>query len=111
MTLLDRFLLEGKTAIVTGASSGIGERIALVFAEAGASVYAVARRFERLSALAKNEPRIQPWQADLSREDDCECLVANILERTPRIDVLVNNAGISNVAPARDETTADFRPS
>ncbi|MGO8863589.1 MAG: SDR family NAD(P)-dependent oxidoreductase [Acidimicrobiales bacterium] len=109
MTLLDRFLLEGKTAIVTGASSGIGERIALVFAEAGASVYAVARRFERLSELAKNEPRIQPWQADLSREDDCEYLVANILERTPRIDVLVNNAGISNVTPAQDETTADFR--
>jgi NAD(P)-dependent dehydrogenase (short-subunit alcohol dehydrogenase family) len=109
MTLLDRFRLDGKTAVVTGASSGIGERIALAFAEAGASVVAVARRFERLSALAVSEPQIRPWPADLSKQDDCECLIAKILEHTPRIDVLVNSAGISNIARALDETTADFQ--
>jgi NAD(P)-dependent dehydrogenase (short-subunit alcohol dehydrogenase family) len=107
--VLDRFRLDGKTAVVTGASSGIGERIAATFAEVGANVVAVARRTDRLSELAEQRPGITPWPADLSDETATESLVSRVLEQTPRVDVLVNNAGISNIARAEDESTSDFR--
>jgi NAD(P)-dependent dehydrogenase (short-subunit alcohol dehydrogenase family) len=109
MSLLDRFRLDGKIAIVTGASSGIGERIATAFAEVGADVHAVARRTDRLSALAEHHAGITPHPADLSDEAACEGLIAEILDHAGAIDILVNNAGISNIARAQDETTADFR--
>jgi NAD(P)-dependent dehydrogenase (short-subunit alcohol dehydrogenase family) len=109
MSLLDRFRLDGKTAIVTGASSGIGERIAAAFAEVGADVHAVARRTDRLEALAEHHPGITPRTADLSDETACEGLVAEVLEQVGAVDILVNNAGISNIARAQDESTADFR--
>jgi NAD(P)-dependent dehydrogenase (short-subunit alcohol dehydrogenase family) len=106
--VLDRFRLDGKTAIVTGASSGIGESIVTTFAEVGATVYAVARRKERLDALAKENPAIVPWRADLADADDREGLVAGVVERAGRVDVLVNCAGIASLLKAVDETTADF---
>ena len=109
MDLLDRFRLDGKTAVVTGASSGIGERIALAFAELGATVYGVARRVDRLAALAEQHPTITAMPADLADEAACEQVIAEVLERAGAIDVLVNNAGISNIARAQDESTADFR--
>ena len=109
MNLLDRFRLDGKTAIVTGASSGIGERIATAFAEAGATVYGLARRADRLSALAESHPGITPWPVDLAEERSVEQVVADVLDNSHRIDILVNNAGISNIARAQDESTADFR--
>jgi NAD(P)-dependent dehydrogenase (short-subunit alcohol dehydrogenase family) len=107
--VLDRFRLDGQTAIVTGASSGIGASIATVFAELGARVFAVARRAERLSALASAYPAIQPWQTDLADEVQCERVVDGILERAGRIDILVNNAGMANIVRAQDETTEGFR--
>jgi NAD(P)-dependent dehydrogenase (short-subunit alcohol dehydrogenase family) len=109
MTLLDRFQLTGKIAIVTGASSGIGRAVAAGFAEAGATVYGVARREDRLSALARQQPGVRPWAADLADLEVCERLVAGVLEDANRIDVLVNNAGISNISRAEEEGTMDFR--
>lgn len=109
MSLLDRFRLDGKTAVVTGASSGIGEAVAIAFAQAGATVYAVARRKDRLSELAERCQGIEPWVVDLSDQDDCERLVPAVVEAAGGVDVLVNNAGISNIARAQEETTADFR--
>jgi NAD(P)-dependent dehydrogenase (short-subunit alcohol dehydrogenase family) len=108
MSLLDRFTLEGKTAIVTGATSGIGKRTATAFAEVGATVYAVARRAELLDELADHDGRIVPLPADLLDEAACEQVVARVLEQTAQVDILVNNAGASNIARAEDETTTDF---
>ena len=109
MTLLNRFRLDGKVAVVTGASSGIGEAIACAFVSAGARVFAVARRADRLSALAETQSGITPICADLADEGTCEDVIERVLSQAEGVDVLVNNAGISNIARAQEETTADFR--
>lgn len=82
-----------KVAVVTGASSGIGEATARELARRGYRVVAVARRRERLEALAA-EIGGEVEVADVSDRDDVERAAAAILERHPRIDVLVSNAGI-----------------
>lgn len=107
-SLLDRFRLDGRIAIVTGASSGIGNGVAAALAEAGATVYAVARREERLAALAAAHRGVQPWPTDLADEEARERLVAEILGREARVDVLVNAAGVAGIGRAQDESTAAF---
>jgi NAD(P)-dependent dehydrogenase (short-subunit alcohol dehydrogenase family) len=102
------FSLDGTTSIVTGASSGIGLGLTVSLAEAGSTVYAVARRADRLAELAERDVRIRPIVADLSREEDRQKMVAEVLRQSGRVDVLVNNAGISNITPAVEESTADF---
>jgi len=64
------FDLTGRTALVTGASSGFGARFARVLAAAGATVWAAARRKERLEELAARDPRIRPIGGDVSAEAD-----------------------------------------
>jgi NAD(P)-dependent dehydrogenase (short-subunit alcohol dehydrogenase family) len=105
----DIFSVKGRVAVVTGASSGLGERFARVLANAGAQVVAAARRDDRLDALASEVPGIVPHRADLSRDDDRAALVQAAVERYGRIDVLVNNAGFGVAAPALDETMSAFR--
>jgi len=102
------FDLTGKRALVTGASSGLGRRMALVLAQAGATVAATARRADRLEALAGEHPSIVPFTADLASADDREALVASVEERLGGIDVLVNNAGIADPKPIEQETLEDF---
>jgi NAD(P)-dependent dehydrogenase (short-subunit alcohol dehydrogenase family) len=109
MGLLERFRLDGKVAVVTGASSGIGAGIAAAFVEAGATVHAVARRADRLDELAAGLDGVVPRVVDLADTTATERLVTEVLADAGRIDVLVNNAGISNIARAQDERTADFR--
>lgn len=90
--------LTGKVAIVTGASSGIGEMTARVFAREGASVILVARREARLhkicAEIAEEGLQADYVVADLTLEDNCEKVVQHVLAREGRIDILVNNAGI-----------------
>lgn len=90
--------LEGKVAIVTGASSGVGRAISTLFAKEGASVIAVARRKERLDALAeelKSEAGIIiPFQGDISKTEDIEAMIDYAEEKFGKLDILVNNAGI-----------------
>jgi NAD(P)-dependent dehydrogenase (short-subunit alcohol dehydrogenase family) len=105
-TLPDVFDLTGRTAIVTGASSGLGSRFAEVLAGAGATVYAAARRLDRLESLAGEHPGIRPVRCDVSSSDDCAALVARAVAETGRLDVLVNNAGTSGPARVEDETEA-----
>lgn len=69
------FRLEGRTAIVTGASSGLGWRFARVLHAAGAGVVVAARRLERLDALAAHHPRMTAVACDITRPDDVERLV------------------------------------
>jgi len=80
-----------KTALLTGASSGIGEATALHLAELGFTVYASARRVDRMSDLA--DRGIRTRSVDVSDDDSMVALVETIIAETGRIDVLVNNAG------------------
>jgi NAD(P)-dependent dehydrogenase (short-subunit alcohol dehydrogenase family) len=105
------FRLEGRCAIVTGASSGLGERFVRVLHHAGATVVAVARRTQRLEKLAEElGDRVVPHTCDVSDDAQVDKLVADVLAQTGGgIDVLVNNAGIVNVVAAEDEAREDFR--
>ena len=84
----------GKVAVVTGASSGIGDAIARRLAAGGLTVVAVGRRAERLDALAQRQPRIVPFPADVGRRTDVTSLPEFVAAELGRCDVLVNNAGI-----------------
>jgi NAD(P)-dependent dehydrogenase (short-subunit alcohol dehydrogenase family) len=104
----DLFSLCGRTAVVTGASSGLGARFATVLAAAGATVFAAARRVDRLAEVAAGDARIHPVACDVSREEDRRRLVETVLASTGRFDVLVNNAGTAGAACAVDEHSQDF---
>jgi len=101
----DRFSLAGKTALLTGASSGIGRRFAQVLAEAGATVGIVARREEVLKEISGQFERCVPFPADLSAPEAADELARAALEELGPIDILVNNAAsIAGGVKAEDET-------
>jgi dehydrogenase/reductase SDR family member 7B len=96
MTYAERFA--GKVVLVTGASSGIGRALALRLGKAGAKVGVVARRGERLRALAKelgDETSMMVLEGDISDEDFCTKAVGDLAEAYGKVDLIVNNAGIS----------------
>ena len=103
------FRLDGRVAIVTGASSGLGERFARVLAQAGASVVVAARRAERLKALVAELPDAIAVPTDMQNEEDLLRLIDQTIEHYGRIDVLVNNAGITENYPALDLSADRFR--
>jgi NAD(P)-dependent dehydrogenase (short-subunit alcohol dehydrogenase family) len=105
---LSAFRLDGKVAIVTGASAGLGARFAQVLDAAGAKVVLVARRMERLEALAEELDDALPVQCDLQEADQRDRVVEEALEKYGRVDVLVNNAGMVDAEPAIDEPIERF---
>ncbi len=90
--------LDGKIAIVTGSSSGIGKAIALRFAQEGATVVVAARRFykceETVAQIESAGGRAWALQTDIADESQVEQLMAETIRRHQRLDILVNNAGI-----------------
>jgi NAD(P)-dependent dehydrogenase (short-subunit alcohol dehydrogenase family) len=102
------FRLDGKVAIVTGASAGLGARFARVLDAAGARVVVAARREDRIRALADELRDAHAVPCDLAEEGTPGALVAATLAHFGRVDVLVNNAGISEPTPALDESTEHF---
>lgn len=105
--------LNGKVALVTGASSGIGEATALALAVEGARVTIAARRFQRLADLAG---RIRhaggeafPIEADVTDEAQARAMVEHVLRQYGRLDMLLNVAGVGVAAPFQNTTTAEYR--
>ena len=113
MSLLDLFRLDGKVAIVTGASSGLGVAFALGLAEAGADVALCARRSDRLDEVRSRVEalgrRSIAVKADVTNVDDCRRVVEETVGALGGVDVLVNNAGVGGGAPATREDPDDFR--
>jgi NAD(P)-dependent dehydrogenase (short-subunit alcohol dehydrogenase family) len=105
---LGQFRLDGKVAIVTGASAGLGARFARVLDAVGTRVVVAARRRDRLEQLAAQLHDAHPVECDLAEDGSPEALVAATLAHYGRVDVLVNNAGVSEPTPAFDETTDKF---
>ncbi len=104
------FRLDGRVAVVTGASSGLGDRFARVLHAAGATVVASARRTDRLEALAADlGDRLLPVTCDVSSDEACERLIAEAIAVDGHLDVLVNNAGIGDTVAAEDESMDHFR--
>jgi NAD(P)-dependent dehydrogenase (short-subunit alcohol dehydrogenase family) len=113
MNVLDSFRLDGKVAIVTGASSGLGVAFARGLAQAGADVAICARRADRLQttkeAVEGEGRRCAAIEADVSVVEDCARVVESSVSELGRVDVLVNNAGIGTAVPATREQPEEFR--
>lgn len=105
----DMFRVDSKVALITGASSGLGSRFARVLKEAGAEVVLVARRAERLEELATAIGGGTVIAADLSIPGSGREVVTKALEAHGRIDIVVNNAGVTRVGPALRDDTDEFR--
>ena len=106
--------LAGCAALVTGASSGIGEATALELASHGANVVVVARRKDRLDDLvariaAAGKGSATAVIADITDEAAAQDAVAQTVERYGRLDVLVNNAGLMLLGPTAEASTADWK--
>lgn len=104
------FRLDGQTAIVTGASSGLGARFAHVLHDAGAFVVVAGRRTDRLNALVDSlgPDRSLAVATDVTDPDAVTALVEAAVRRFGALDVMVNNAGISTPMPAEDESAVGF---
>jgi NAD(P)-dependent dehydrogenase (short-subunit alcohol dehydrogenase family) len=104
--------LEGKTAVVTGSSSGIGKAIALRFGMEGAKVVVAARRLDRCEQTAaqirKNGGEGSAIQTDVSDESQVDALIRETVHRYGRLDILVNNAGMFGGGRLADTTTKAF---
>ena len=113
MSVLDRFRLDGKVAVVTGASSGLGVAFAKALAEAGADVVLGARRADRLEetgALVTVAGRkFTALQTDVTQPEQCDALIAHAVATFGHVDILVNNAGVGTAVPATRETPEQFR--
>src|ERR1700674_4780416 len=103
------FKLEGRVALVTGASSGLGRRFARVLDAAGARVALAGRRVERLQQLAGELRDALPVACDVTNDAEIGAMVDATLKRFGKIDVLVNNAGSADPYPAEEEPLAEFR--
>jgi NAD(P)-dependent dehydrogenase (short-subunit alcohol dehydrogenase family) len=102
------FRLDGQIALVTGASSGIGEHCARTLHRAGARVALLARRLHRLEALSAELQGTIAVRCDLADPVQRERSVREVEKRLGRIDVLVNNAGLAFMAPIEEESLTDF---
>jgi NAD(P)-dependent dehydrogenase (short-subunit alcohol dehydrogenase family) len=113
MSAMDRFDLDGRVAVVTGGTRGLGEGFARALADAGAAVMLVGRDADRgrtvSGALADGGAKAGFTAADVTSHDDVARVLQETLEEFGRVDILVNNAGACVHAPALEVTDEDWR--
>lgn len=111
--ILETFRLDGKVALVTGASSGLGVGFAKALADVGADVVLAARRTDRLhetkAAIEAMGRRAIAVTTDVADPDQCTAAVEAAIAEFGRLDVLVNNAGVASSVPALREDPDEFR--
>lgn len=110
---LDRFRLDDRVVVITGASSGLGVGFARATAAVGATLVLAARREDRLEAHAEElrvaGTSVLTRRTDVSVQSECEALAAAAVEEFGRIDVLINNAGMGPAGVALHEDPEVFR--
>lgn len=113
MSTLDLFRMDGLTAVVTGASSGLGAGFAESLAGAGANLVLAARRRTRLDDLAAklraDDAQVSVVEADVSDPEKCTAVAERAIAEFGRIDALINNAGLGSAGSALKETPEGFR--
>jgi NAD(P)-dependent dehydrogenase (short-subunit alcohol dehydrogenase family) len=112
--VLDAFSLNGRRALVTGGSKGLGYAMTLALAQAGADVAIVGRQRETIESAAgklagETGRRITPLVADVTKASDVAKMVTQAIDALGQIDILVNNAGINIRRPVVEQSEADFR--
>jgi NAD(P)-dependent dehydrogenase (short-subunit alcohol dehydrogenase family) len=113
-TVRELFSLDGRVAVVTGGSKGLGKSMALALAESGARTVLVSRHLAEGTAAAAEIAAATGREsvalsADVTREEDVTRLFANVSARFGRIDVLINNAGVNIRHPIEEYPTEEFR--
>ncbi|KZF08987.1 SDR family oxidoreductase [Rhodococcus sp. IEGM 1401] len=113
MSILDKFRLDGRVVIVTGASSGLGVAFAKAAAEAGADVVLAARRVDKLAQTAELIDSVGGRSitvaTDVVDPDQCTAMVEAAVKEFGKVDILINNAGVGTAYPATRETPEQFR--
>lgn len=104
----DPFRLDGKTALITGASRGIGTAIAQAFADAGADVWLSGRNEDELTALAAEIPNAKATLLDVTDAKSIKSAFMTVRKDAGKLDILVNNAGIMRPAMLGLSSEADF---
>lgn len=103
-----KLYLENKTALVTGAGSGIGREIARALAEEGVNVMIVGRTEKNLQETASLHERISYKIADITKTREIENILSEIVNKWGKLDILINNAGWSPIHPFEEETMEEF---
>jgi NAD(P)-dependent dehydrogenase (short-subunit alcohol dehydrogenase family) len=114
MNVMDLFSLRGKRALVTGASSGIGRKVAQAYAQAGADVAIAARNVGALQDVADGlaadgAGKVVPIQCDVTRPEQVSSMVDRVVAELGGIDIAVCNAGIITVAPMLEMSPEEFQ--
>lgn len=114
MNVMDLFSLRGKSALVTGASSGIGRKVAQAYAQAGADVAVAARNVEALESVAAElaadgAGKVVPIRCDVTRPEQVNSMVDRVVAELGGIDIAVCNAGIITVVPMLEMSPEEFQ--
>ena len=114
MNILDSFKLTAKSALITGASSGIGKRVALGYAQAGAKVAIIGRNLENAQKAAadiaeQTGAEVIAVSADVTIQDDVNRMIETVVEAFGSIDITVCNAGTATVTPILDMPLDEFK--
>ena len=104
---MDLFNLKGKTALVTGASSGLGEQFARCLSQAGARVIMAARNLEKLETLSQEIPDTMPLQFDIADKNSVQRAFEVLEEKKEQIDICINNAATYRPTPLFEESADD----